>query len=108
MFVGLDDEKWRRVFLGLRYVMVDQLLVLHANLTDVQARLLDILHQQVRDIEEKGARQQDVQTRWNEFTLSLQDSLDLISGNTTTLLQDVFSGLLKLQVLTRDSKRFVV
>jgi hypothetical protein len=84
------------------------LLGLHTNLTVVQARLLDILHRQMEDIDKRSMMQQGAQRQWREFSVSLQDSLDLISGNTTNLLTDVFSGLLRLQSLTRESTKFVV
>jgi hypothetical protein len=52
-------------------------------------------------------QQQRVQKHWNEFTVSLEQNLDLLSTNTTSLVRDLFSGLLRLQSFTRDSSRFV-
>jgi hypothetical protein len=47
------------------------------------------------------------QKKWTEFTISLEQSLELISANTTILLRELFTGLLRLQSFTRDSTRFI-
>src|SRR5205085_34232 len=52
-------------------------------------------------------RQQVIHKHWDDFTVSLRQNLDVLSMNTTTLLRDLFSGLLRLQSFTRDSTRFV-
>lgn len=80
---------------------------LHANLTDVQSRLLEILREHVDEAKVQEGHQQVIQKQWNEFTVSLRQNLDVISMNTTTLLRDLFSGLLRLQSFTRDSTRLV-
>ena len=85
----------------------DQLLELHANLTDVQGKLLEILRGYMEDGKVHETQQQRVQKHWNEFTVSLEQNLDVLSTNTTTLLRDLFSGLLRLQSFTRVSTRFV-
>ena len=80
---------------------------LHANLTEVQARLLAILKSRFEEAEARDLQQRAWQTEWNDFTWSLEQSLDMIAKNTTQLMRDLFSGLLSLQSLTRDSTRFV-
>lgn len=80
---------------------------LHANLTDVQGKLLEVLRGHMEDAKIQESQQQGVQKHWKEFTMSLEQNLDVLSTNTTTLLRDLFSGLLRLQSFTRDSTRFV-
>jgi hypothetical protein len=83
------------------------LLELHTNLTFVQAKLLEILQGQLGEAEVREMQQRDVQRHWTEFTSSLEESFDLIAANTTELMKDLFSRLLRLQSFTRDSARFV-
>ena len=97
---------WER-FAGRRALIVDQLLELHADLTDVQARLLAILKSRFEEAQARDLQQRAWQAEWNDFTWSLEQSLDMIAKNTTQLMRDLFSGLLSLQSLTRDSTRFV-
>jgi len=85
----------------------DQLLELHTNLTLVHGRLLEILHGQLRDAEVRELQQGTVQRHWDEFTETLEESLDLISTNATKLMRELFTGLLRLQSFTRDSARQV-
>ena len=108
MYAGLEDRKLRKVpLLILRIDVKDQLLELHTNLTLVQARLLEILHEQLGDAEVREMQQQTVQRHWNQFTVSLEESLDLISVNATKMMTELFTGLLRLQSFTRDSARYV-
>jgi Tht1-like nuclear fusion protein len=86
---------------------LDQLLELHTNLTSVQARLLEILRTQLNEAEAREMQQQTAQRHWNGFTSSLEKSLESISSNTTSLMKDLFLGLLKLQSFTRNTARFV-
>jgi hypothetical protein len=83
--------------------MIDQLLDLHSNLTSVQAKLLEILQEQLADAKVRERQQQLTQKHWTEFTISLTDSLDLISANASDLMRDLFTGLLTLQSFARDS-----
>jgi len=39
--------------------------------------------------------------------MSLEETLNSISGNTSSLMKDLFSGLLRLQKFTRDSAKSV-
>jgi hypothetical protein len=82
-------------------------LELHTNLTLVQTRLLNILQTQLGEAERRDVRQRGVQKQWNEFTVSLEESLDLLSVNITNLMRELFTGLLTLQSFTRDSARHV-
>ena len=107
MYAGLEDRKSRKAILHASVLMKDQLLELHTNLTFVQARLLEILHEQLGDAEGRMMRQRAVQRHWNEFTMSLEESLDLISTNATEMMTELFTGLLRLQSFTRDSARYV-
>lgn len=86
----------------------DQLLALHANLTEVQGKLLEILRGHMEEAKANESKQKSVQKHWQEFTISLEQNLDVLSTNTTSLLRDLFSGLLRLQSFTRDSTRLVV
>ena len=83
----------------------DQVLELHTNLTLVQGRLLEILHEQWRNAEVRELQQETVQRHWDQFTVSLEESLHLISTNGTKLMKELFTGLLRLQSFTRDSAR---
>ena len=85
----------------------DQVLELHTNLTLVQGRLLAILHEQWRNAEVRELQQETVQRHWDQFTVSLEESLHLISTNGTKLMKELFTGLLRLQSFTRDSARHV-
>ena len=85
----------------------DQVLELHTNLTLVQGRLLEILHEQWRNAEVRELQQETVQRHWDQFTVSLEESLHLISTNGTKLMKELFTGLLRLQSFTRDSARHV-
>jgi len=85
----------------------DQVLELHTNLTLVQGRLLEILHGQWNDAEVRELQQETVQRHWDQFTVSLEESLHLISTNGTKLMKELFTGLLRLQSFTRDSARHV-
>lgn len=80
---------------------------LHANLTDVQSKLLEILRVHLDDAKVHESHQQVIQKQWNEFTISLRQNLNVLSTNTTTLLRDLFSGLLRLQSFTKDSTRLM-
>lgn len=86
---------------------IDQLLELHTNLTFVQARLLEILQGQLGNAEVREMQQQSVQRHWNEFSMSLEESFDSISVNTTNLMKELFTGLLRLQSLTRESSIYI-
>jgi hypothetical protein len=55
----------------------------------------------------RDIQQRRTQKKWTEFTVSLEESLEVISANTTVLLRELFSGLLRLQSFTRDSTRFI-
>jgi hypothetical protein len=55
----------------------------------------------------RETQQQDVQKQWTEFPVSLDETLGSISANTSSLMADLFSGLLRLQSFTRDSMKFV-
>jgi hypothetical protein len=55
----------------------------------------------------RGQQQQEAQKVWTDFTGSLEETLDLISANTSELMRGLFNGLLRLQRFTRDSARFV-
>jgi hypothetical protein len=85
----------------------DQLLELHTNLTFVQSRLLEILHGQLEEAEVREMQQRTVQRHWNEFSMSLQGSLDLIWANGTEIMTELFTGLLRLQGFTRDSVKHI-
>ena len=80
---------------------------LHANLTLVQSKLLDILHGQLDEAEQRAMHQQFMQREWSEFTVSLEKSLDLISVNVTHFVRDLFTALLRLQTFTRVTARRV-
>ena len=73
----------------------------------MQERLLDILRTQFEEAEVRNMEQRVLQKNWNEFTESLEEVLMLISMNSTDLMRDLFTGLLSLQSLTRDSTRLV-
>ena len=107
MYAGLEDRKSRKAILHISALMKDQLLELHTNLTFVQARLLEILHGQLRDAELREMQQHDIQTHWNTFSMSLEESLNMISANATEIMTELFTGLLRLQSFTRDSARYV-
>ena len=85
----------------------DQLLELHANLTEVQGELLEILRGHMEEAKGHESKQKSVQKHWQEFTVSLEQNLGVLSTNTTSLLRELFSGLLRLQSFTRDSTRLV-
>jgi len=87
--------------------MVDQLLELHTNLTSVQVGLLEILHEQLDEAEKRETQQRVVQQQWNEFTTSLEGSLESLSVNTTSLMRELFMGLLRLRSFIRESTRYV-
>src|SRR5271155_4580545 len=55
----------------------------------------------------RDTQQREVQNQWTEFTVSLEETLGSISANTSSLMADLFSGLLRLQSFTRDSMKFV-
>ena len=80
---------------------------LHTNLTVIQGKLLEILNGQFSESKGREMQQRRNQKKWTEFTISLEQSLELISANTTILLRELFSGLLRLQSFTRDSTRFI-
>jgi hypothetical protein len=107
MYAGLEDRKSRKVSFHPRFVDVDQLLELHTNLTFVQSRLLEILQVQLGNAEVREMQQQAVQRHWSEFTMSLEESFNSISTNTTNLMKELFMGLLRLQSLTRESAKYV-
>lgn len=86
---------------------LDQLLELHSNLTSVQAKLLEILRTQLNEAEAREAQQRTSQKHWNDFTSSLEESLESISSNTTSLMKDLFLGFLRLQSFSRDTARYV-
>jgi hypothetical protein len=88
-------------------IMADQILELHTNLTVVQAKVLEILNTQFSEAKKREMQQREVQKKWTEFTISLEESLEIISANTTTLLQELFIGLLRVQELTRKSTIFL-
>src|SRR5208282_5388920 len=92
---------------GVLKKIKDQLLELHTNLTSVQAKLLQVLQSHWREGNIKETQQKEVQKQWNKFTVSLEETLYSISGNTSSLMTDLFSGLLRLQSFTRDSAKFV-
>ena len=106
-YVGSEDEKSRRVLPKRDSLTEDQLLDLHTNLTCVQSRLLEILHERLAEAEARESREQNVQKLWTEFTSSLEEALESISTNTTTLMRELFIGLLKLQSFTKESARYV-
>jgi len=117
MYVGLEEPKSRKVRIlppasheitTSNFRFLDQLLELHTNLTLLQRKLLDILESQLKDIEERDIQHQNVRKQWNEFTGQLEESFNLIAMNTTDLMRDVITGLLRLQSFTKDSTRFVV
>jgi hypothetical protein len=83
------------------------LLELHTNLTTVQGKLLQVLQSHWREGNVRDTQQQEVQKQWTEFTVSLEETLGSISANTSSLMADLFSGLLRLQSFTRDSMKFV-
>jgi hypothetical protein len=85
----------------------DQILELHTNLTVIQGRLLEILNGQFSEAKGREMQQRKNQKKWTEFTMSLEESLKSISANTTVLLRELFSGLLRLQSFTRESTRFI-
>jgi hypothetical protein len=85
----------------------DQLLELHFNLTVVQERLLEVLNSQFHEAEITFEQQREMQRVWEEFTRSLDITLEIISTNTTDLMKDLYTGLLSLQSLMRTSTRFV-
>lgn len=73
----------------------------------MQSRLLEILREHVDEAKVHEGQQQVIRKHWDEFTVSLRQNLDVLSMNSTTLLRDLFSGLLRLQSFTRDSTRLV-
>jgi hypothetical protein len=76
-------------------------------LTIIQGKLLEILNGQFSEFKGREMQQRRNQKKWTEFTISLEQSLELISANTTVLLRELFSGLLRLQSFTKDSTRFI-
>lgn len=106
-YVGSENEKSRRVLTLRDLLTEDQLLDLHTNLTCVQSRLLEILHEQLGEAEARESREKNVRKVWTEFTSSLEDALESISANTTTLMRELFIGLLKLQSFTKESAKYV-
>ena len=107
IYAGLDDERLRKVCLSEDYTEEDQILELHTNLTVVQAKLLQVLQSHWREENSRETQKREVQKQWTEFTISLEDTLNSVSANTSSLMGDLISGLLKLQVFTRDSTEFV-
>ena len=107
IYAGLEDRKLRKAIPPIPGLIEDQLLELHTNLTFVQARLLEILHGQLEEAEVREMQQRTVQRHWNEFTMSLQGSLDLIWANGTEMMTELFTGLLRLQSFTKDSAKHV-
>jgi hypothetical protein len=85
----------------------DQLLELHTNLTFVQEMLLQVLQSHWKEATSRETQQREVQKQWTEFTTSLEERLGSISANTSNLMGDLFSGLLRLQSFTRGSMKFV-
>ena len=83
------------------------MLELHTKLTAVQAKLLQVLQSHWKEGSTKATQQREVQKQWREFTTSLEESFHSISGNTSSLMKDLFSGLLRLQKFTRDSAKSV-
>lgn len=80
---------------------------MHTNLTTVQAKLLEILNRQFSNSKAREIQQRKSQQRWTEFTVSLEERLELISVNASTLLQELLTGLLRVQDLTRDSTALI-
>jgi len=83
--------------------MVDELLELHSNLTSVQARLLEILRKEADTAEMRERDRRVVEQSWNAFTTSLEESLWVLSVNTSILTRDLLSALLRLQTFTTHS-----
>jgi hypothetical protein len=106
-YVGLEDRKSRKVSFHPRFLDIDQLLELYTNLTFVQSKLLEILQVQLGNAEVREMQQQVVQRHWSEFTMSLEESFNSISTNTTNLMKELFMGLLRLQSLTRESAKYI-
>ena len=73
----------------------------------MQEKLLQVLQSHWREGDFRETQQRDVQKQWTEFTVSLEETLGSISANTSSLMADLFSGLLRLQSFTRDSMKFV-
>lgn len=69
----------------------------------MQARLLEVLHGEVEMAEVWGRDRRVVEHNWNAFTISLEESLGVLSVNTSILTRDLLSALLRLQTFTRDS-----
>ena len=107
MCVGLDDEKSKKVCSHKEHADLDQLLELHTNLTSVQSKLLDILQSHWREGDVRDAQQREMRKHWTKFTVSLEETLDSISVNTSRLMTDLFSGFMRLQSFTKDSTRFL-
>jgi len=102
-FSGNLREVTNVCFLSRQEIEKDQLLELHLNLTSVQEKLLDILNGQFAAASQREQRNSAVEKTWSAFTEKLEGELAALEKNTQVLLGELFTGLLRLEGITRDS-----